>query len=308
MEAYVAETKNLTKYFGKCCALDGVSLRLRRGEIYGLIGDNGAGKSTLLKLLSGQIFVSGGEIALFGESTQEGLRRMRGRTGVLIEEAGFFPQLSVEQNLEYFRIQKGVAGKTEVGEALELTGLTAVRKKRGTDLSLGMKQRLGLAIALIGTPELLILDEPVNGLDPSGIMEIRNLLIRLNQERGITILLSSHILSELEQMATVYGFLQKGRLLEQITVRQLAQKCADYVVIRVSDAQQYAVLLEQELHHGSYQIMADGSIHILGADERTERYGALAAGHGLQVQELVRHKRSLEEYYMKLKNGGSAPC
>lgn len=308
METYVAETRNLTKCFGKCRALDGVSLRLRRGEIYGLIGDNGAGKSTLLKLLSGQIFASGGEIALFGESTQEGLRRMRGRTGVLIEEAGFFPQLSVEQNLEYFRIQKGVAGKAAVRETLELTGLTEVRRKKGTQLSLGMKQRLGLAVALIGTPELLILDEPVNGLDPSGIMEIRNLLIRLNQERGITILLSSHILSELEQMATVYGFLQKGRLLEQITVRQLAKKCADYVVIRVSDAQQYAVLLEQELRHEAYQIMADGSVHILEADEKTERYGALAAGHGMQVQELVRHKRSLEEYYMKLKNGGGAPC
>ncbi len=308
MEAYVAQTRKLTKKYGTFCALDQVDLCIRHGEIYGLVGDNGAGKSTLLKLLAGQIFVSDGEIALFGVTQEKELGRERARIGVLIEETGCYPQLSVEKNLEFFRIQKGIPGKKAVDEVLLLTGLADARKKKCGELSLGMKQRLGLAIALLGTPELLLLDEPINGLDPSGIIEMRNLLIRLNREHNITILLSSHILSELEQMATVYGFLQKGRLLEQISSRALQKKCADYVSICVSDPQQYVVLLEQELHHDQYQIMPDGRVHIFEAGPQTEVYGSLASRSGLQVRELTRHQQSLEEYYMKLKNGGGAPC
>lgn len=305
MEAYVAKTNKLSKYYRSVRALDQVSISVKRGEIYGLVGDNGAGKSTLLKLLAGQIFLTEGEIALLGEHTEQGLMQVRSRIGVMIEAAGFWPQLSVEKNLEYFRIQKGVPGKKAARETLEMVGLTDVRKRKCRELSLGMKQRLGLAIALLGTPEFLILDEPINGLDPSGIIEMRNLLIRLNQQHNITILLSSHILSEMEQMATVYGFLQKGRLLEQIGEKQLHAKCEDYVEIRVSDPEQYAVLLEQKMQHHRYQILPDGKIHILSAGPRIEAYSSLAGDNGLQVQKLTRCQRSLEEYYMNLKSGGA---
>lgn len=305
METYVTQVKELTKYYDKFCALNHVNINIKRGEIYGLVGDNGAGKSTFLKILAGQLFPTSGELQLFGKHLPGELNDMRRRIGVLIENPGFYPNLSVEQNVEYYRIQKGIPGRQTVNEVLEITGIENVRKKPCKTLSLGMKQRLGLAIALLGVPEFLLLDEPINGLDPSGIIEMRNLLLKLNQEKNITILLSSHILSELEQIATVYGFLQNGHLLEEISAKQLHQKCADYVEILVSDPEQYAVLLEQKLHHENYQILPDKKIHILDAKEANEVYSSLANTANLQVKELARCQQSLEEYYVNLKNGGA---
>lgn len=301
---YVTQSQNLTKYYNKFCALNQVNISVKRGEIYGLVGDNGAGKTTFLKLLAGQIFPNSGELQLFGKHLPQELNAMRRRIGVLIENPGFYPNLSVEKNLEYYRLQKGVPDKHTVDETLEIIGLKDARKKSCKSLSLGMKQRLGLGIALLGVPEFLVLDEPINGLDPSGIIEMRNLLLKLNQEKNITILLSSHILSELEHIATVYGFLKNGHLLEQISAETLHQKCSDYVAIHVSDPEQYAVLLEQELHHDKYQILPDGMIHILDAKEANEVYSRLAGRFDLQVAELSRCQQSLEDYYVNLKNGG----
>lgn len=171
-----------------------------------------------------------------------------------------------------------------------------------------MKQRLGLGIALMGIPELLILDEPINGLDPSGIVEMRNLLLRLCREKNITILLSSHILSELEQMADTYGFLKNGCLLRQISRKAILDECADYVEIAVSDREKYAVLLEKELSVGNYKVMPDGKIRILNAEFVNEIYSRLAQEHEIDVLELSRKSQSLEEYYMNLKEGGSRLC
>lgn len=301
---YIVQTTGLTKYYHKFCALNHVSIAVRRGEIYGLIGDNGAGKTTFLKLLAGQIFPDEGEMVLFGECEPKRINVCRMRMGTIIEGPGFYQGLSVEKNLEYFRIQKGIPGKQSVEEALELTGLTGARKKKAKTLSYGMKQRLGLAIAILGVPELLLLDEPINGLDPSGIIEIRKLLKRLSSEKGITIILSSHILSELEQTATVYGFLKDGILLEQVSAEELAEKCADYVEIQVSDPEMYVFLLEEKLHHREYRIVAGRGIHILNAGEEIEKYSWLASEAGLQVFGLTRNSQTLEEYYLKLKNGG----
>lgn len=308
METYVARTHNLTKYYHSFCALDHVNISVKRGEIYGLVGDNGAGKSTFLKLLAGQIFATEGELQLFGKHDPKELEKIRSQIGVLIESAGFYPQLSVEKNLEYYRLQKGIPGKQAIDEALEITGLGSARNKKCKELSLGMKQRLGLATALIGVPEFLILDEPINGLDPSGIIEMRNLLLKLNQEKNITILLSSHILSELEQIATTYGFLQNGNLLEQTSAEQLRKKCADYVEIRVSDPEQYTVLLEQTLNHTDYQVMPDGKIHILNPILQTNDYSQMASDASMQVLELGRCRQSLEEYYVNLKKRGAKAC
>lgn len=298
---YVTQSRNLTKYYNEFCALNQVNISVKRGEIYGLVGDNGAGKTTFLKLLAGQIFPSSGEVQLFGKHLPQELNAMRRRIGVLIESPGFYPNLSVEKNLEYYRIQKGIPDRHTVDEILEIIGLQNARKKPCKALSLGMKQRLGLGIALLGIPEFLLLDEPINGLDPSGIIEMRNLLLKLNQEKNITILISSHILSELEHIATVYGFLQNGHLLEQISAEALHEKCSDYVAIRVSDPEQYAVLLERELHHEQYRILPDGVIHILEAKEANETYSRLAGSFGLQVSELSRCQQSLEDYYVNLK-------
>ena len=187
----VIETRGLTKRYGGFAALDDVSISVRRGEIFGLVGDNGAGKSTLFKLLCGLAFPTEGEMRLFGAHERGEVERQRARIGCIIESPGFYPQLSIEKNLECCRIQKGVPGKDAVARLLDAVELGHAKSRRCKDLSMGMKQRLGLAMALMGEPEVLILDEPVNGLDPSGIVEMRTFLQQLNRE-GNTIVLITH--------------------------------------------------------------------------------------------------------------------
>lgn len=308
MTKSIIEAQKLTKRYGNFTALNKVDLSVKRGDIYGLIGDNGAGKTTFLKLLTGQIFPNEGELRLFGSHLPKEMEQQRKRTGAIIESPGFYPQMTVEKNLEYYRLQKGIPGKKAVDEVLEMVGLADRRKKRCKELSMGMKQRLGLAIAIIGEPEILILDEPINGLDPSGIIEMRNLLRKLNYEKNMTIILSSHILSELEQLATVYGFLNNGRLVEQITAEKLREKCASYIEIMVSDAEQYAVLLEKHFHHEEYQVLPNNIIHILKPEKKIDSYSQLASENGIGILRLEMRQVTLEEYYMDLKNGGKTSC
>lgn len=300
----IIEAKGLTKKYPKCTALQNVSLKVKRSEIYGLVGANGAGKTTLLKILAGQIFPSEGEFALFGRYEKKELENQRKRLGALIENSGFYPQMTIEKNMEFYRLQKGVPGKQTVEEALKTVGLWEVRNKKGKTLSLGMKQRLGLAIALLGEPELLFLDEPANGLDPAGIIEMRNLLKKLNREKNITIVISSHILSELEQLATVYGFLDKGKMLEQISAKALYEKCGDYLEIKVTDAAKYTMLLEKQLQHSSYLVLEDGMVQIFDMKCDRETYSALAGENGIGILAMNMKQNSLEDYYMNLTKGG----
>ncbi|WP_270298604.1 ATP-binding cassette domain-containing protein [Eggerthella sinensis] len=224
----------------------------------------------------------------------------------MIEQPGFYPSLSVEKNLECCRIQKGVPGADKVGALLETVELEHARKRRAKDLSMGMKQRLGLAMALMGEPEVLVLDEPTSGLDPSGIVEMRDLLQRLNRERGVTVVLSSHHLAELEQVATEYAFLRRGRLMEQVSAEVLRTRCADCIDIAVSDPARYVVLLEQELHHARYQVLPDGAVRVLDPQLDIEAYSGLASAHGLGIVKLERRRMSLEQYYFDLKEKGAA--
>jgi len=300
----IIEVKNLTKQYQKCTALQPISLSIKRGEIYGLVGANGAGKTTFLKLVAGQIFPTGGELVLFGAYGQKEQENERKRMGSLIETSGFFPQLSIERNMEYYRLQKGIPGKQMVEDTLKTVGLWDVRKKRGNTLSLGMKQRLGLAIALLGEPELLLLDEPVNGLDPAGIIEMRNLLKKLNSEKNITIIISSHILSELEHLATVYGFLDQGRLLEQISAKALKEKCGTYLEIRVTDAEKYVMLLEKQMAHTDYLVLEDGTVRVYELQQNIEAYSALASENSIGIRAMNMKQNSLEDYYMNLTKEG----
>lgn len=300
----IVEAKNLTKQYRNCTALHQVNLTIRRGEIYGLVGANGAGKTTFLKMIAGQIFPSEGELVLFGAHKQKEQENQRKRLGALIENPGFDPQLTIEQNMEYYRLQKGIPGKQIVIDTLKTVGLWDVRKKKGKTLSLGMKQRLGLGIALLGEPEFLLLDEPTNGLDPAGIIEMRNLLTKLNQEKNMTIVISSHILSELEQLATVYGFVDKGKLLEQISAKALHEKCGNYLEIAVTDIEKYTMLLEKELQHTNYLVLEDGTIRIFELHQDIEKYSALAGENGIGVRAMSMKKRSLEDYYMNLTKEG----
>ena len=301
MKEYVVETRQVTKSYGSLLALNDVSIHVKRGEIYGLIGDNGAGKTTLLKSLVGHIWPTKGSIILFGQQEEKGLERCRKQVGTMIEEPGYFPYLSVEKNMEYCRLLKGIPGKGRTKEVLQLVGLWDRRKSKCKELSMGMKQRLGLAIAMIGEPQLLILDEPINGLDPSGIIEFRNLLHRLNEEKNITILLSSHILSELQQTATTFGFLSKGKLIEEIGVKELKEKCADYLEISVSEVEAYAAILDKHFPDEQYKILPNHVIQLSCPKRATEEYSRLAASQGILITGLERHQHSLEDYYMNLK-------
>lgn len=304
MKEYVIETKQVTKTYGPLLALDHVNIHVKRGSIYGLVGDNGAGKSTLLKLLAGHSFTTGGEIYLFGKWGKKELENSRKKIGCMIEQPGFFPNMTVEHTLKYYCIQKGIPDTKKITEMLKLTGIEEKRKSKCKTLSLGQKQRLGLAIAMIGEPQLLILDEPINGLDPSGIIEFRNLLQRLNEEKNITILLSSHILTELQQIATVYGFLSKGILLEEITAHALHEKCSDCIEITVSDVEKYSVLLEREFSKENYKVLPGNTIRIYKPQAKAESYSKLASENGVYITGMQTIQSSLEDYYMELKKRG----
>ncbi len=308
MSEYVIETRQVTKHYGRLQALSQVDINGKKGSIYGLIGDNGAGKSTLLKLLAGHCFATSGEILLFGQSGEKERERRRRQTGIMIEQAGFVPGMTVKQMLEYCRLQRGIAGKKKTEEILQLTGIWEKRKSKCKNLSLGQKQRLGLAIALIGEPQLLILDEPINGLDPSGIVEMRNLFRRLNEEKNITILLSSHILSELQQVASDFGFLYQGRMLEEISAKKILEKCSDSLNIEISDPERYAALLSSCFPGEIFRVMPEQAIQISNPQREAQDYSRLAAEHGFLIKRLERQHGSLEDYYMNLKNGGTKAC
>ncbi|MFZ7119340.1 MAG: ABC transporter ATP-binding protein [Eubacteriaceae bacterium] len=305
MNEYVIETKQVTKTYGSLLALDHVNIHVRKGSIYGLVGDNGAGKSTLLKLLAGHSFATEGEIRFFGKYGEKELEKSRKKIGCMIEQPGFFPNMTVEQILKYYCIQKGIPNTEKVAELLMLTGIEEKRRSKCKNLSLGQKQRLGLAIALMGEPQLLILDEPINGLDPSGIIEFRNLLHRLNKEKNITILLSSHILSELQQIASVYGFLSYGILIEEITSHALQEKCSDCIEITVSDIEKYSVLLEKEFSKESYKVLPENNIRIYKPQKQAEVYSRLASVNGIYITGMQTIQSSLEDYYMELKKRGA---
>ena len=299
-EEMIIQTYGLTKRYGNMTALSEVDIAVPKGAIYGLVGNNGAGKSTLLKILTGELNATAGSFRLLGEETEKLLSKVRKRTGAIIEGPAFFPSMTAAQNLEYYRIQRGIPGKDIVEKTLDFVGLSDAGNKKFKDMSLGMKQRLGLGLALMGEPELLILDEPINGLDPAGIIEIRNLLLSLNREKGITIIISSHILAELENIATEYGFLNKGKLVEQITAQDLKEKCQSYLEVKVTDASKYVGLLEQTFEAVDYKVMPDSSVQIYSKVDRLTDYSALAVNNGIGLLEISRKERNLEDYYMSL--------
>lgn len=296
----IIQTHQLTKQYGQALALDHVDLSVPKGSIYGLVGNNGAGKTTFLKIILGQVYPSSGSFSLWDAQDKDAWQKNRRRCGAIIEAPGFYPDMTAAQNLEYYRMQRGIPGREKVWEKLEQVGLADAAKKKFRQMSLGMKQRLGLALALLGEPELLLLDEPINGLDPAGIIEIRSLLQKLNREKNITILISSHILSELENMATDYGFLSRGKVIQQISAKRLHELCGTYLEIRVTEPERYTALLEKELHLTGYKVLPDGTIRILGQPEEVTSYSRLAVEQGIGLLALERRELHLEDYYMHL--------
>ena len=297
----VIQTMGLSKRYKDKWAVDHLELVVERGDIYGFIGQNGAGKSTTLKLLCGLARPTQGEALIFGRPIHDTVARRR--VGALIEQPGLYPDLSGRENLRLYATLLGLdSPEKQVDEILRTVSLSAGEKKPVKHYSMGMKQRLGVGMALLGGPDLLLLDEPIKGLDPEGIREMRELLLRLNRERGLTLLISSHILGELSKIATRYGIIQQGKMVEQITAEELEQKCADYLHLRADQPQKAAALLEQTLHLTRWEMRPEGEIRIYEAvDAKT--VGQTLAQAGIAVEEMSLHQQDLESYFLERMGG-----
>ena len=305
MESIIFEAKGINKKYRKTLALDNVNLKLEKGKIYGFIGQNGAGKTTLIRLITGLAFPSDGELSLWGKSKEKELQEQRKRIGSLIEGPALYNGMTAYQNMEVQRIQRGIPDKAVIEKTLKLVGLSDTGRKKVRNFSLGMKQRLGIAIALLNTPEFLILDEPINGLDPAGIKEVRNLIKTLNKEYGMTILISSHILEELYNTATDFIFIDKGRIIEEISETELNEKCKQRVEIKASDPQKAVMVLEQKLHAEKIKIMPDNTIQLYEFTDDLEKVAAALAKEEILVTGLTVKGDSLEEYFLNKIGGAS---
>lgn len=303
MNDVILKTAKLTKKYGEDFALDQVDMTVRKGDIYGFIGQNGAGKSTFLRLVTGLAFPTDGSMELFDENEISGLTRAHKRVGAIIENPALFPNMTAHENLEIHRLQKGIPGKDCISKTLELVDLAYTGKKKTKNFSLGMKQRLGLAIALLSDPEFLILDEPTNGLDPTGIIELRHLLQKLNREKGLTVLISSHILSEVHQLATVFGIIHQGKLLEQTTAKELDQKCKQHLRIKVDNPSIAATVLEERLATTDFEVMNDGIIKLYSHLDNVRAVSMALTAAGLVIEHLSQTGDSLEAYFSKLVGG-----
>ena len=303
MKKVVLKTYNITKKYGEQLAVDNVNMTIKKGDIYGFIGQNGAGKTTLIRLITGLIHKSGGEIELLGVNEENELNKARTMVGSLIESPSLYTNMTARENLEVSRLVRNIPGKKCIDEVLELVGLKDVEKKKVKNFSLGMRQRLGIANALMGNPKLLILDEPINGLDPMGIVEIRELLKKINKEKDMTILISSHILSELSELATTYGIISNGKLIEEITAKQLSEKCRQYIYLKVDDTARAVILLERELGISDYEVLEDSNIKVFSNLDNVGEVNSLLSRSGIIVESISVKGENLEEYFMN-KVGG----
>lgn len=303
MNSTVIETRNLTKQYGAQTSVNRVSLHLRSGRIYGLLGRNGAGKTTTMKLLLGLTRPTAGEVFLFGMPLPGNEKKILPRVGSLIESPGFYPNLTGTENLKIFATLRGIPRSGAIREALDLVGLPYRDKKLFSQYSLGMKQRLAIALAVMHDPELLILDEPTNGLDPIGIAEIRAFLRRLCQERGKTILISSHILSEISLLADDVGIIDHGVLLEEESLAELEAKNGRYIHLTVSDAAQAARLLETQLHTAAFRVEDARSLRILDPELPLPDIARTMLADGLALYDLHLCEDTLEDYFKRVIGG-----
>ena len=288
MSSIILEAKSLTKEYKQTLALDHINLQIKKGKIYGFIGQNGAGKTTFLRLVTGLAFPTSGTLSLWGNS----------------ETPALIPSMTAYQNMEVQRIQRGIPDKSVIKRTLDMVGLQDTGKKSVRNFSLGMRQRLGIAIALLNTPELLILDEPINGLDPAGIVEIRNLLKILNKEYGMTILVSSHILEELYQTASEFILIDHGKIIEEISDYELNERCKRHIAIKTTDVQKTVLVLEENLHTDNFKLMPDGIIRLYDYLNDLETVASALAESPILVTGLSVSGDTLEDYFLS-KIGGT---
>lgn len=303
MKEVVLKTYNVSKKYGNQLAVDNINMTINKGDIYGFIGQNGAGKTTLIRMITGLVHRTNGEIELFGGSSESELNYGRTLIGSLIETPSFYANMTARENLEVSRLVRNIAGKECIDEVLELVGLKNAGKKKFKNFSLGMKQRLGIANALMGNPKLLILDEPINGLDPMGIVEVRELLKKVNKEKDMTILISSHILSELSELATKYGIISKGKLIQEISAEELKGKCRQYIDTRVDDTSRTVTLLERELGITEYEVLESNRVKIFTDLDMAGEINSMLVKNGVIVKSIGVREDKLEEYFINTVGG-----
>ena len=303
MSKYVIETKNLTKQYGTQKSVADLNIHVRQGRIYGLLGRNGAGKTTTMKMLLGLTQPTSGEVTIWGQPLRTNEKKLLPRIGYLIESPGFYPNLTATENLRIFATLRGVPSHNAIKNALDLVGLPYKDKKLFSQYSLGMKQRLAIALAIMHDPELLILDEPINGLDPIGIAEVRSFIRDLCNERGKTILISSHILSEMALLADDIGIIDHGALLEEESLAELEAKSSRHIRFTVSSTTQAARILERNFHETQFIIQDDYKMRLHNLDISVGEIVTAFVENGLSVSEAYVCEESLEDYFKRVTGG-----
>lgn len=306
MREIILKTNNLTKKYKNFIALDNINITIQKGDIYGLIGRNGAGKTTLMKLITTLTNKTGGSFSLFG--SEEELTESKRRIGCLIESPAFFDNLTAYQNLKYYSIQKGIVNEKQIDKVLKTVDLFKEKNKKFKKFSLGMKQRLGIAFAILDNPDFIILDEPINGLDPIGIKEIRDTLKKLNEEEKITILISSHILSELYLIANHFCFIDQGRIIKDVSKEELDLQCSKCIVIKTKDVKKATVVLEKELSTTNYKVIDNTEIRLYDYLENSAKVNKTLLTNGLDIMGIYESGISLEDYFNSLIKEGAKKC
>jgi len=301
---YIIKTTGLSKRAKDKALASDINLDVYKGEIYGLLGKNGAGKTTIMKMLTGMTIPTSGEIALFGKSFNEQSKTLLRRVGSLIEYPTFYEHLTAMDNLRLHCEYLGYYDEQGMKQALDLVQLSGIEKKKVKEFSLGMKQRLGLARAIVAKPELIILDEPTNGLDPIGIKDIRDLILVLNKQYGITFVLSSHILGEMEQVVNRIGVIENGRLIQQVALEDIRKQHTDYIELLTSDPKKTVYLLESELGIVNMKLIQGDRIRIYDLKHTQQQISRMLISHNIELEEIQKRNSSLEDYFYKLIHGG----
>ncbi|WP_289636140.1 ATP-binding cassette domain-containing protein [uncultured Adlercreutzia sp.] len=308
----VIEARGLAKAYGGRRVVDDFAMTVAAGDIYGFVGKNGAGKSTVMKMICGEVAPTAGEVALFGVPT--GIGSVQGtsgegdqarRIGVLIEQPGLLPNLTAYQNLQAKALAWGIVdGPARCEEVLRLVGLSGAGKQKVRGFSLGMRQRLGLALALLGSPDVLLLDEPFNGLDPEATRAMRNLIVRLAQTFGITVVISSHVLDQLDRMATRYGVIANGRMVREMSAEEVAAECGGSLRVRTADSPRALAVLEEAYPAAAFRA-EPGGIIVVSGDYNAEAVARTLSGAGQVVLEFSQDHRDIEDYFVELMEGGA---
>lgn len=305
MDNTILQTNNLTVRFGRHTVLDNINIELKEKHIYGFIGENGAGKTTLMRVFTGLLYPSEGSFSIFGKNNPADILKMRKYIGSTIEAPALYPEYTAWQNLELQRMLMGNPDKNVCNELLKLVNLYDERSKKVRKFSMGMKQRLSIAMALVGKPKLLILDEPINGLDPKNISELRILLKKLNEEKNVTLFISSHILNELYLLASDYFIIHKGKIIEALTHEQLDAKCRKYIRITTSELPRCITVIEKELNGVDYTVIDNETLHLFSHTDNSEVVSEALVANKIITKEFSVSEQSLEEYFLNVTGGNS---